>query len=79
MGVIWLLIVGAAAGFIATRLMRVEADIVTTIVIGMAGALIGGLVLRTLLAVMGIGAGLVGAILGSLLLIWLWQLYAGRK
>ena len=27
----------------------------------------------------GIGAGLVGAILGSLLLIWLWQLYAGRK
>lgn len=79
MGVIWLLIVGAAAGFIATRLMRVEADIVTTIVIGMAGALMGGLVLRTLLAVMGIGAGLVGAILGSLLLIWLWQLYAGRK
>ncbi|MFD1194558.1 GlsB/YeaQ/YmgE family stress response membrane protein [Seohaeicola saemankumensis] len=79
MGVIWLLIVGAAAGFIATRLMRVEADIVTTIVIGMVGALIGGLVLRTLLAVMGIGAGLVGAILGSLLLIWLWQFYTGRK
>lgn len=79
MGVIWLLIIGAAAGFIATRLMRVEADIITTIVIGMVGALIGGLVLRMLLAVMGVGAGLVGAILGSLLLIWLWQLYAGRK
>jgi uncharacterized membrane protein YeaQ/YmgE (transglycosylase-associated protein family) len=29
--------------------------------------------------VMGFGAGLVGAILGALLLIWLWQLYAGRK
>ncbi len=79
MGVIWLLIVGAAAGFIATRLMRVEADIITTVVIGMIGALIGGLVLRMLLAVMGVGAGLVGAILGSLLLIWLWQLYTGRK
>ncbi|MDG1127858.1 GlsB/YeaQ/YmgE family stress response membrane protein [Seohaeicola saemankumensis] len=79
MGVIWLLIIGAAAGFIATRLMRVEADIITTIVIGMVGALIGGLVLRMLLAVMGVGAGLVGAILGSLLLIWLWQLYTGRK
>lgn len=79
MAVIWLLIIGAAAGFIATRLMRIEADIVTTIVIGMVGALIGGLVLRALLAVMGIGAGLVGAILGSLLLIWLWQLYTGRK
>jgi uncharacterized membrane protein YeaQ/YmgE (transglycosylase-associated protein family) len=79
MAVIWLLIIGAAAGFIATRLMRIEADIVTTIVIGMVGALIGGLVLRALLAVMGIGAGLVGAILGSLLLIWLWQLYMGKK
>ncbi|MEE4346725.1 MAG: GlsB/YeaQ/YmgE family stress response membrane protein [Paracoccaceae bacterium] len=79
MAVIWLLIIGAAAGFIATRLMRIEADIVTTIVIGMVGALIGGLVLRALLAVMGIGAGLVGAILGSLLLIWLWQLYTGKK
>lgn len=79
MSVIWLLIIGAAAGFIATRLMRIEADIVTTVVIGMLGALIGGLILRALLAVMGFGAGLVGAILGALLLIWLWQLYTGRK
>ena len=77
--VIWLLIIGAAAGLIATRLMRIEADIITTVVIGMAGALIGGLALRALLAVLGFGAGLVGAVLGSLVLIWLWQLYAGRK
>jgi uncharacterized membrane protein YeaQ/YmgE (transglycosylase-associated protein family) len=79
MPVIFLLIIGAAAGFIATRLMRVEADIITTIVVGMLGALIGGLVLRALLAVLGFGAGLVGAILGSLLLIWLWQNYTSRK
>ncbi|MFU8882100.1 MAG: GlsB/YeaQ/YmgE family stress response membrane protein [Rhodobacterales bacterium] len=79
MSVIFLLIIGAAAGFIATRLMRVEADIITTIVVGMLGALISGLVLRALLAMLGFGAGLVGAILGSLLLIWLWQTYTGRK
>lgn len=75
MGVIWLVIIGAAAGFLATRLMKVEADIITTVVIGMAGALIGGLVLRFLLSVMGMFAGLVGAVLGSLLLIWVWQTY----
>lgn len=75
MGVIWLVIIGAAAGFLATRLMKVEADIITTVVIGMAGALIGGLVLRFLLSVMGMFAGLVGAVLGALLLIWLWQTY----
>lgn len=78
MGILWLVIVGAAAGFLATRLMKIEADIVTTIVIGMAGALVGGLVLRTLLAVMGMAAGFIGAVLGALLLIWLWQTYARK-
>lgn len=78
MGIIWLVIIGAAAGFLATRLMRIEADIITTVVIGMAGALIGGFVLRFLLSVMGAFAGLIGAILGSLLLIWLWQTYVKK-
>ena len=75
MSILWLLIIGAAAGFFATRLMRVEANIVTTVIVGMAGALIGGVVLRALLAVMGMAAGFVGAILGALLLVWLWQRY----
>ncbi|WP_238366799.1 GlsB/YeaQ/YmgE family stress response membrane protein [Mesobacterium pallidum] len=78
MPALWLLIVGAAAGFIATRLMGRETDILTTIAIGMAGALIGGLVLRALIAIGGALAGLVGAILGALLLLWLWDRY-GRK
>jgi uncharacterized membrane protein YeaQ/YmgE (transglycosylase-associated protein family) len=78
MGVIWLLIVGAAAGFLATRMMRVEASIPVTIAIGMGGALIGGLILRALLSVMGIFAGLIGAVLGALLLIWLWQNYGPK-
>ena len=73
MPVVFLIIVGAAAGFIATRIMRIETDVITTIVIGIAGALIGGLVLRTLLAVMGMLAGLVGPILGAVVLILLWQ------
>lgn len=75
MPIIALIIIGAAAGFLATRLMRIDSNIVTTVVIGMAGALIGGLVLRFLLTVMGMMAGFVGAVLGALLLIWLWQNY----
>lgn len=78
MPIIYLIIIGAAAGFLATRLMRLETDIITTVCIGMAGALVGGLVLRGLLAVMGFMAGFVGAVLGSVVLIWLWQRYAGR-
>ncbi|PCJ10158.1 MAG: GlsB/YeaQ/YmgE family stress response membrane protein [Rhodobacteraceae bacterium] len=75
MPIIALIIIGAAAGFLATRLMRIDTDMVTTVVIGMAGALIGGLVLRFLLTVMGMLAGFVGAVLGALLLVWLWQRY----
>ena len=55
--------------------MRLETDVITTVVIGMAGAVIGGLVLRFLLVVSGALAGLVGAVLGAMLLIWLWRTY----
>jgi len=75
MQVIFLIIVGAAAGFIATRLMKLETDVLTTIAIGVLGALIGGLVLRFLLVLTGIAAGFVGAVLGATLLIWLWKTY----
>ena len=78
MPIVALIIIGAAAGFLATRLMRIEADIPTTMLIGIVGALVGGLVLRSLLAVMGWLLGLVGAVLGALLVIWLWQTYVRR-
>lgn len=79
MNIIALVIIGIAAGFLATRMMKIEADILTTMAIGIAGALVGGLVLRALLSVLGILSGLVGAVLGALLLIWLWQTYVARK
>ena len=58
--------------------MRIEADIPTTMLIGIVGALIGGFVLRMLVTVMGWLSGFVGAVLGALLVIWLWQNYLRR-
>lgn len=78
MPVLWLIIVGAAAGFFATRIMKLETDVVTTVVIGMVGALVGGLVLRLVLAMLGIAAGLIGAVLGAVLLIWVWKTYFNK-
>lgn len=75
MPILMLIIIGAAAGFIATRVMDLEVGVPTTVLIGVLGALIGGLVLRFLLLLTGIAAGIVGAILGALLLIWFWQRY----
>lgn len=75
MGIVLLIIIGTAAGFLATRAMRLETDVPTTIAIGIAGALIGGFALRALVAVTGWMAGFVGAVLGAILLIWIWKTY----
>jgi uncharacterized membrane protein YeaQ/YmgE (transglycosylase-associated protein family) len=72
---VMLMIIGAAAGFLATRVMKVNTDVPTTVAIGVFGALIGGFLLRFLVLMLGAAAGFVGAFLGALLLIWLWQIY----
>lgn len=75
MGIVLMIIVGAAAGFLATRMMRLETDIPTTVTIGVVGALIGGFLLRTLAMITGWMSGFVGAVLGALLVLWLWKTY----
>ncbi|MDP3264781.1 MAG: GlsB/YeaQ/YmgE family stress response membrane protein [Tabrizicola sp.] len=75
MPIIALMIVGAAAGFLATRIMKLQTDVPTTVAIGVFGALIGGFVLRGLIMLTGWAAGFIGALLGAMLLIWLWKTY----
>ena len=79
MHIVALIVIGAAAGFIATRMMRLETDVITTVAIGIFGALIGGLVLRFVATVTGWLGGFVGAVLGAMLLIWLWRTYGPRR
>jgi uncharacterized membrane protein YeaQ/YmgE (transglycosylase-associated protein family) len=78
MGIIAMIIIGAAAGFFATRLLRIEADSLTTVAVGVGGVVVGGLLLRFLLMITGWMAGFVGAVLGAMLLIWLWRTYITR-
>ncbi len=75
MNFVLLVIVGAAAGFLATRLMRIEAGVPATVAIGVGGAIIGGVLIRFLLEITGWMAGFVGAVLGALLLLWFWKTY----
>jgi len=78
MPIVLLIVIGAAAGFFATRILRLETDIPTTVALGVFGALIGGLMLRFLLLITGWLAGFVGAVLGALLLAWLWKTYVAK-
>ncbi len=73
-----LILIGIAAGYLATRVMKLETDVPTTIAIGVGGALIGGFALRFLISLMGWMAGFVGAFLGALALIWVYKTYFQR-
>ena len=79
MSLIALIIIGAAAGFFATRMMKLDTNVVTTVSIGVIGALVGGLLLRLLLTIAGWLAGFVGAVLGAVVLIWIWQKYGPKS
>lgn len=79
-GVLLLVLIGAAAGYVATRLMRVDVDLPTAMGIGVLGAIIGGLGLRMVLTAGGWAVTFVLALLGSLALLWLWQkFFTGRR
>lgn len=79
MPVVLLIAVGALAGVIATRLMRMNTDLPTAMVVGVLGAIVGGLGFRFLMASAGWVGGFVLALLGSLALLWLYQLWQGRR
>lgn len=78
MPILGLLIIGALVGFAAHRMMHLQTSMVKAICLGMVGAVLGGLLLRLVLAVLGVLAGVFGAFLGALAVIWLWQRYQMR-
>ena len=75
MGFLFLIIIGVAAGFIASKVMKTDLSLIETVAIGVLGAIVGGFVLRALIAAGSLIFGLVGAIVGACLLIWLYQRY----
>lgn len=78
MNFLLILIVGAAAGFLATRFMRVQADVITTVLLGVLGAAASWFVLRLIAKIAGSGVMFIGAVLGAMALIWLWRQYFSR-
>lgn len=76
--ILLILIIGTAAGFLATRMLKVNTDVPTTIAIGIGGAFVGWLILRILVTIIGWTAGFVGAVLGAVFLIWAWQRWVSR-
>jgi uncharacterized membrane protein YeaQ/YmgE (transglycosylase-associated protein family) len=77
MGIIWMLIIGLIAGALAKLIMpgRDPGGIIVTILLGIAGSFVGGLILRS----EGGTAGLIGSIIGALILLAIYRLVIGRR
>jgi uncharacterized membrane protein YeaQ/YmgE (transglycosylase-associated protein family) len=74
---IWMLIIGLIAGAIAKAIMpgRDPGGIIVTIVLGIAGSFIGGM----LFGGRDNHVGLIGSVVGALILLFLYRLIVGRR
>ena len=71
MSIIGWIIIGASAGFLAEKIMKRDHGLLTNIVVGIVGGVIGG----WLLSLVGLGSGgwiwtLITAVIGACLLLW---------
>ena len=81
MGILYMIILGLIAGAIAKLIMpgRDPGGIIVTILLGIAGSLLGGFLANS----MGLGggeryAGLIGSVIGAIILLALYRMFAGR-
>jgi uncharacterized membrane protein YeaQ/YmgE (transglycosylase-associated protein family) len=82
MDILWMIVLGLIAGAVAKLVMpgKDPGGIIVTILLGIAGSLLGGFLARAL----GIGegdttAGLIGSIIGALILLGIYRMVVGRR
>ncbi|MCC6305775.1 MAG: GlsB/YeaQ/YmgE family stress response membrane protein [Rhodobacteraceae bacterium] len=78
MQVVILIIGGIAAGFVATRLLRLETDLLTTAAIGVLGSVAGVFAIRFLFVAVTYLGVIAAALAGAVVLSWLYRSYIAR-
>jgi len=77
MSIIWMILIGLIAGALAKLIMpgRDPGGIIITIVLGIAGSLLGGF----LFGGSDGRVGIIGSVVGALILLFIYRLIAGRR
>lgn len=82
-GVGWVLaiVIGGVAGWIAEKIMKAEHGLLTNVILGIVGAVVGNFILMLIFGTTmgGIIGQLFVAVVGASLLIWLYRLIRGRR
>ncbi|WP_199883851.1 GlsB/YeaQ/YmgE family stress response membrane protein [Anaerosinus massiliensis] len=78
---IWSIIIGAIAGWLAGQMMKGHGfGIWANIIVGIIGAFIGNFTLSLVgIAAYGLLGQLIASLLGSMILVWLISLFSGRE
>jgi uncharacterized membrane protein YeaQ/YmgE (transglycosylase-associated protein family) len=82
MSILWWIIIGGIAGAIAKLIMpgKDPGGVIITILLGIAGAVVGGWILGLILPGRDMGpTGFIGAIIGALLLLGIYRWWVGRN
>jgi uncharacterized membrane protein YeaQ/YmgE (transglycosylase-associated protein family) len=82
MSILWWIIIGGIAGLIAKAIMpgKDPGGVIVTILLGIAGAVVGGWVFGLIVPERDMGpTGFIGAIIGALLLLGLYRMFLGNR
>lgn len=82
-GIGWVMaiIIGGVAGWIAERIMKAEHGLLTNIILGIVGAVVGNFLLLLIFGATmgGILGQLIVAVIGASLLIWVYRAIRGNR
>jgi uncharacterized membrane protein YeaQ/YmgE (transglycosylase-associated protein family) len=78
-GFFTMLLIGVIAGWIAERVTASDHGLLTNLIVGIAGAFVGGKLAEVLaIPVFGFFRTLIAAAVGAVLLLWIWRALRGR-
>jgi uncharacterized membrane protein YeaQ/YmgE (transglycosylase-associated protein family) len=79
-GLLTMLLIGAIAGWLAEKITASDHGIFTNILVGIAGAFVGGKLAEVLaIPVFGFWRTLIAATIGALILLWIWRAWKSRQ
>jgi uncharacterized membrane protein YeaQ/YmgE (transglycosylase-associated protein family) len=78
-GLLAMLVIGAIAGWIAEQVTRSDHGIFTNVLVGIAGAFLGGTIAELLqIPMIGFWRALIAATIGAIVILFVWQRFRNR-